>query len=161
MGKQLTHPDRLGVEARIVELDVRIAALDKQIAVADQQVAQAAAVPGAIVERPRETRQGPPEEAYILGMVFMALCLFPLAVAFAMRFWKRGSIAVATIPPELTERLSRLDQAVDSIAIEVERIGEGQRFMTRVMSENGRAVGAGAAAPLDVRAHEHKAVVAP
>ena len=43
---------------------------------------------------------------------------------------------------------------MDSIAIEVERIGEGQRFVTRVMSGNGRALGAGAAQPIEVAARE-------
>ena len=32
-------------------------------------------------------------------------------------------------------RLSRLEQAVDAIALEVERISEGQRFTTRLLSE--------------------------
>ena len=33
------------------------------------------------------------------------------------------------------ERFARLDQAVDAMAVEIERIGEGQRFVTRLMSE--------------------------
>ena len=32
-----------------------------------------------------------------------------------------------------TERLERLEQAVEAIAIEVERVGEGQRYLTRVL----------------------------
>jgi len=32
-------------------------------------------------------------------------------------------------------RLARLEQAVDSIAIEVERISEGQRFLTKLQGE--------------------------
>jgi len=31
------------------------------------------------------------------------------------------------------ERLERLEQAVEAIAIEVERVGEGQRYLTRVL----------------------------
>ena len=34
---------------------------------------------------------------------------------------------------EGTERLERLEQAVEAIAIEVERVGEGQRYLTRVL----------------------------
>jgi hypothetical protein len=33
------------------------------------------------------------------------------------------------------DRMRRLEQAVDSIAIEVERISEGQRFLTKLHSE--------------------------
>jgi cation transport regulator ChaC len=32
-----------------------------------------------------------------------------------------------------TERLERLEQAVEAIAIEMERVGEGQRYLTRVL----------------------------
>ncbi len=41
------------------------------------------------------------------------------------------------LPPS-DDRLARLEQAVESIAIEVERIGEGQRFVTKVMSEKAQ-----------------------
>ena len=37
--------------------------------------------------------------------------------------------------PELTARLSRVEQIVESTAIEIERISEGQRFTTRLLSE--------------------------
>jgi hypothetical protein len=35
-------------------------------------------------------------------------------------------------------RLARLEQAVDAIALEIERISEGQRFTTRLLSEQAR-----------------------
>jgi hypothetical protein len=37
--------------------------------------------------------------------------------------------------PELVQRLSRVEQIVESTAIEIERISEGQRFTTRLLSE--------------------------
>lgn len=39
------------------------------------------------------------------------------------------------LPPEVADRLERMEQAIDSIAIEVERISEGQRFTTRLLAE--------------------------
>jgi hypothetical protein len=39
---------------------------------------------------------------------------------------------------ETEERIARIEQAVDSIAIEVERISEGQRFTTRLLSERAQ-----------------------
>jgi hypothetical protein len=36
------------------------------------------------------------------------------------------------------ERLARVEQAVESIAIEVERIGEGQRYVTTLLTESGQ-----------------------
>ena len=43
--------------------------------------------------------------------------------------------------PELhaiEERLNRIEQAIDSIAVETERISEGQRFTTKLLSESPR-----------------------
>ena len=37
--------------------------------------------------------------------------------------------------PVDSERLERLEQAVESIALETERIGEGQRYLTRLLAE--------------------------
>ena len=37
-------------------------------------------------------------------------------------------------------RLARLEQAVESIAIEIERVSEGQRFVTKLMSEKAQPV---------------------
>jgi hypothetical protein len=35
----------------------------------------------------------------------------------------------------LEERLNRIEQAVDAIAVEVERISEGQRFTTKLLAD--------------------------
>ena len=41
--------------------------------------------------------------------------------------------------PSLAEaRLARIEQAVEAIALEVERISEGQRFTTKLLSEQSR-----------------------
>ena len=36
---------------------------------------------------------------------------------------------------EISERLSRLEQIAEATAVEVERIGEGQRFTTKLLSD--------------------------
>ena len=41
----------------------------------------------------------------------------------------------ARVPPEVMSRLERIEQSVDAIAVEVERISEGQRFTTKLLSE--------------------------
>jgi len=40
---------------------------------------------------------------------------------------------------EVAERLNRIETAVDSTALEVERIAEGQRFTTRLLAERSGA----------------------
>jgi hypothetical protein len=154
---------RDGIERRISSIDQRIAEVEKQIAAADDAVAKAAAVPGATVERPEPPPPPDPnaamENVAIVSTVFTVFVLFPLAIAYARRLWRRGAVAVAELPKVLAERLTRLDQAVDTIAIEVERISEGQRFLTKVMTDNaGRALGAGPAQPVEINAREGVAV---
>lgn len=39
------------------------------------------------------------------------------------------------VTPELEAKLDRMEQAIDAIAVEVERITENQRFTTRLLSE--------------------------
>jgi outer membrane murein-binding lipoprotein Lpp len=155
--------DRAGLEARIAEIDARISAVDKQIAAADAEVARAASIPGAVVEEPPTPREGPPEEVFVLGGMFIFVVLLPLTIAYSRRIWRRGAAVVASIPQELADRLTRLEQGVDAIAVEVERIGEGQRYMTRMFATDGshRALGEGAAQPIDVKAREAAAVQQP
>lgn len=154
--------DKTGVESRMADIDKRIGDVEKQIAAADQAVVKAAGVPGAVVETPRPSNDnnGPPEGPFIVGALFIVVVLLPLSLAFARRIWRRGKDAVVSFPQELSDRLNRLDQAVDSIAVEVERIGEGQRFVTRVLAENGtgRSLGSGAAMPIDAGARDRARV---
>ncbi|MEP6733050.1 MAG: hypothetical protein ABJE10_20575 [bacterium] len=57
----------------------------------------------------------------------------PLVRAYAARL-NRMPVASA-VPTEIASRLERMEQAIDSIAIEVERISEGQRFTTKLLAE--------------------------
>ncbi len=47
---------------------------------------------------------------------------------------RRGTTSPKALA-EIEQRLGRIEQAVDAIAIEVERVSEGQRFTTRLLSE--------------------------
>ena len=143
--------DKKGLESRLASVDQHIATLEQAIAASDAQVAQSAAVPGAVVDPPREIPQGPPDEVYVLAGIFMIVIGFPIAFAYARRIWKKGVETIVTVPQEIYERFARLDQAIDSVAIEVERIGEGQRFLTKLHSDQ-RALGPGAAEPIEQRA---------
>jgi seryl-tRNA synthetase len=143
--------EQKALETRITDIDSRITNVDKMLASNAAQIAQAAAIPGAVVEPPVFVRRGPPEEAYVVGTIFMFVFLLPLSIAFARRIWRRSAAVVTSFPKEITERLSRMEHAVEATAEEVERIGEGQRFLTRLFTEGegARAIGAGAAQPLE------------
>ncbi|HEU4990100.1 MAG: hypothetical protein KGL93_05925 [Gemmatimonadota bacterium] len=51
------------------------------------------------------------------------------------------------LPPEADQRLARIEQAVDAIALEVERISEGQRFTTRLLADRAQVPTASAPKP--------------
>ena len=72
----------------------------------------------------------------------------------APRIWRRGESEIPAQAGELNDRLTHIEQSVDAVAMEVERIGEGQRFITRVFTEKGtsQAPGQGAAEPIEVKA---------
>jgi hypothetical protein len=57
----------------------------------------------------------------------------PLAKAYARRLER--DMRHPALPPDMTARLDRMEQAIDSIAIEVERISEGQRFTTKLLAD--------------------------
>ena len=58
----------------------------------------------------------------------------PIARAFARRL-ERAPVAMPVLRHELMARLERMEQAIDSIAVEMERVSEGQRFTTKLLSE--------------------------
>lgn len=62
----------------------------------------------------------------------------PIMRAIARRI-ERGTPVAAPLPREVSEQLRQISHSVDAIAIEVERISEGQRFTSKLLSEQARA----------------------
>ena len=60
-----------------------------------------------------------------------------LGAYLARRIWRPREPVITAQPGDFTDLLTHLEQSVDAVAIEVERIGEGQRFVTRLFTENG------------------------
>ena len=63
------------------------------------------------------------------------LLMLPLVLAFARRVWMRTAPRATVADLDASPRLERIEQAIESIAIEVERIGEAQRFTTKLLGE--------------------------
>ena len=79
----------------------------------------------------------PPQAVDISVAFFVTIAIIiiglPIARAIARRMDRRPG--PAQIPSDVSTQLNQLNQAVDAIALEVERISEGQRFTTRLLSE--------------------------
>jgi hypothetical protein len=69
--------------------------------------------------------------AFFVSMAFIIVGL-PIARAWARRMDRRGETASAS---QIAPRLDRIEQAVEAIAIEVERVSEGQRYTTKAIAE--------------------------
>ncbi len=128
--------DRAGIEARISVLDKRIMQLESDIAETGRQLTMAPASLVASTEGSQEFGRMNPGAQAGLTAVFIIFVLAPIAFAAARMMWKRTiSPPKAVASPEDSRRLERLEQGMDAIAIEIERVSEGQRFVTRLLSE--------------------------
>ena len=153
--EQIRHSsgvNKAGLEARLATLDQRIVRLEGQLDEVGQQLASPQAAQYVAVTRPAPNFPRPrfsnvdPEPIIICFILFV---LSPISLAMSRLIWKRASrmgMAATAAPAESGQRLERIEQAVDAIAIEVERVSEGQRFVTRLFSERG-GLGLNAAKP--------------
>jgi hypothetical protein len=155
LAQQLRQPevagvDKAGLEQRLQVLDKRVVDLQGQLAEAQSREALAASVPGATSRTPQEISQNRFEVVFGVSTAILTVLAIPLVLAWARRLWKRSAVTVS-ISPELDRRLDGIEKAIDSTALEVERIGEGQRFVTQLMASRAAKEQASIAAPTDVR----------
>ena len=131
--------DKLGLEERIKVLDDRMVQLESDIAVTGRQLTS---VPAGLLsvagraEGPRAFGIFSSGQTLALSIVFTVLVLFPLALASARLMFRRARhpVTIPVIQGEAAQRLERIEQSMEAVAIEVERISEGQRFVTRLLS---------------------------
>jgi len=138
--KQATNPtDVKGIEGRLVAVDARIADVEKQVAQAEQMVVSRAGIPGVVIQPDTPRYNGPPQEVYVLGgLSLLMMLLLPVSIGYARRLWRRGTSAPAAMPPELSDRMQNIERGIEAVAIEVERLGEGQRFVTQLLDAQSR-----------------------
>jgi ABC-type Na+ efflux pump permease subunit len=62
-----------------------------------------------------------------------------IVIIVRMALKHKERMATLTAPAQsnaaLEARLSRIEEAVETIAVEIERMGEGQRFVTKLLAE--------------------------
>ncbi len=153
--------ERPGLEQRLRVLDERIVQLEKEIAANGEQLANAPAEAGSeavavIGSQPQDggflSRANPNTVTF-----FTFLLLLPVVVRLSRRFIapNRGPSRqeLAEIAA-MRERMDKLDGAIDAVAVEVERIGEGQRFLTQAMTEPAARGHGAVLEPVAVRQHD-------
>lgn len=139
-----------GLQARLKVLDSRLVQIEQDIQTTGQQLVAAQQACGVV---PASGRDVPPafwnsdvgEFAGVMGTLVLTFAAVRL-------IWTRNRPKPVPLrDAEADLRMERLEQAVDAIAIEVERVGEAQRFQARLLNE-------GAAQPLPVREREGERV---
>ncbi|HKO16538.1 MAG TPA: hypothetical protein VJU87_09875 [Gemmatimonadaceae bacterium] len=70
--------------------------------------------------------------------------LVRMLIGYRLKMADRRGLSPAAAA-SIDARLERLEQAMDTLAVELERLGEGQRFTTKLLAERGAAGGTGAA----------------
>jgi hypothetical protein len=68
---------------------------------------------------------------FVIAVLAAVVIFYPIMRALARRL--EGAGRKATLDTGSAERLQRIEQALDAMAIEIERISEGQRFTTRLL----------------------------
>jgi hypothetical protein len=135
--------ERPGLQDRLRVLDDRLIQIEQEIATNSEQLANAPADERSEGQTAVAPQPGfdtfisrvNPNAVTFLGF----LLLLPIVVRLTRRFIAPVRGASTRDLAELStlkERMEKLDGAVDAVAVEVERIGEGQRFLTQAMTEN-------------------------
>ena len=78
-----------------------------------------------------------PIAAFLTAIVLAVMV--PMARAMARKI--DAEAKQPKFPSELMGRLERMEQSLDAVAVEVERISEGQRFTTKLLSEGSGSAG--------------------
>jgi hypothetical protein len=78
-------------------------------------------------------------EAAMAIALFAGIASVCWSAAYAWAKWLQHTRSQNGSTPELTERLERIERAIDTVAVEVERLGEGQRFTARLLRDANKA----------------------
>jgi hypothetical protein len=71
-------------------------------------------------------------------MVVLVAVGIPLVRALARKWERQGALHSGGSPSDA--RLERMEAAIDAMAVEIERISEGQRFVTKLLAERPERV---------------------
>ena len=136
------------LQARIRELQNRSAGIERRLLQVDDAISTGIAR-GITTSEPRVSVTVPPinlppfegrpdmvnEDVFFRSLVGMTLLFTFLGVLIHRRAWRRAEKRFGAVSGGGRAELQQLQQAVDVIAVEVERISEGQRYVSKLLSE--------------------------
>ena len=135
-------PDQAGLETRISQLDARIMSIESEMAGVGRALS---AAPSGLQQTTSSIAPSPRYGPFssnqvtaisVLSIIFVAA---PLVISMGVIAIRRAAHPPAPqIPKDVSDRLERMEQGIEAVAVEVERIGEGQRFVTQLMSDRAQ-----------------------
>lgn len=158
-----------GHDNRIALIDDQTTQIEREVLQLNAAIAQGTATVGAVADGEqfagtsdlsrqlsRDVRNA--AEDAVMGTMFGSaaglLAIFIVWRGIRRFIWKKkpAPAVTAAAVPDQSPRLEQLQQSVDVIALEVERISEAQRYLAKVLNE--RALGAGEAQPVSSKSRE-------
>ena len=92
------------------------------------------------IPAPVRRKQLPDGLVDMMGIIFGAVTVMslgtPLVKAWARRFERRYEVQQNA---QIEQRLAAIERAIETVAVEVERISEGQRFTTKLLADRAPA----------------------
>lgn len=148
-----------GLQQQVQVLSDRIVAIERDLEASGQTLRTGLVPQGTILVAPRgsgfdrTTATDAAERGAALGLTALVVLI---VVATWRRFRRRRGDNVRTVVYD--ERMERLEQAVDAIAIEIERVGESQRYQAKLLAEANLmpAMGSAQKEPVRVRDYEDR-----
>lgn len=132
-----TNPARPGVQQQWADVGVQIAQTEGDIARISARIAQKQGFPVGTTQPagPPPRRTFDPNIAVPAMAALLLVLALPVSIAWARRIMRGKPRPVsAGLPPDQVLRLERIEHAVDTIAVEIERVSEGQRFVTKLLA---------------------------
>jgi hypothetical protein len=76
----------------------------------------------------------------VVGIVSIVtiFIIFPIVLAYTRLIWKRSinpPPSRSQLHDDTAQRVVQIQQSIDAMALEIERISEGQRFVTKLLAE--------------------------
>ena len=133
-----TNPARPPVQQAWADVGMQIASIKGDIAYREARIAQAEGrfvstttppPPAGLFRRPID-----PNVVFPMGTAMLVALGLPVSIAWAKRIL-RGKPQPPPLAVDHTMRLENIERAIDTVAIEVERVSESQRFLTRILLE--------------------------
>lgn len=133
-----------GLEGRRSDAEEALERVENQLAgVGTSTTFTEIGVPPELPGIPFDPNLSSAQEKIFIAVVAAIVCIgMPIAVAMARLIWKRTTTRPASgATTDDAQRLERVEHAVDTIALEMERMSEGQRYVTKLLAERAERGG--------------------